>query len=193
MTARDFDPAAIRDTNLERQKLRLATLCLAGDAESRKVANNLLRGQNGRALTDKLLTNVTLLSMAIVNDFDIGAPYGGRDRFLVELVSTTGRQAVEQFEALLDAGWPVDLVTEENGTSALMVAAERFTAANRDRVMRLIQRGADPHLKDKEGHSALDRAPVAMRKYIHELLEKRAESGSPADAAASHDGDESGN
>lgn len=193
MTARDFDPAAIRDTNLERQKLRLATLCLAGDAESRKVANNLLRGQNGRALTDKLLTNVTLLAMAISNEFDIGAPYGGRDRFLVELVSTPGRQAVEQFEALLDAGWPIDMVTEENGTSALMVAAERFTAANRDRVMRLIQRGADPHLKDKEGRSALDRAPVAMRKYIQELLEKLAESGSPADFTETPDGNPAGN
>lgn len=174
MTARDFDPAAVRDTNLERQKLRLATLCLAGDDKSRKDANNMLRGQNGRALTDKLLTNVTLLSMAIANEFDIGAPYGGRDRFLVELVSTSGRQAIEQFEALLDAGWPVNLATEENGTTALMVAAERFTAANRDRVMRLIERGADPHLKDREGLSTFDRAPVAMRRYIEELLEKRA-------------------
>ncbi|HET7649581.1 MAG TPA: ankyrin repeat domain-containing protein [Gammaproteobacteria bacterium] len=185
MTARDFDPAAVRDTNLERQKLRLATLCLASDDKSRKDANNMLRGQNGRALTDKLLTNVTLLSMAIANDFDIGAPYGGRDRFLVELVSTPGRQAIEQFEALLDAGWPVNLATEENGTTALMVAAERFTAANRDRVMRLIERGADPHLKDKEGRSTFDRAPVAMRKYIDELLEKRAATNAQETPAAS--------
>jgi hypothetical protein len=176
MTAADFDPAAIRDTNLERQKLRLATLCLAGDAEALNVANNMLRGQNGRELTDKLLTNNTLLSMAIVNGFDIGAPYGGRDKFLIELVTTAGRAAVEQFETLLEAGWPVDLATEQDGITALMVVAERFTAVNRDRVMRLMQHGADPHLKDKTGKSALDRAPVAMRQYIKELMEKRAEA-----------------
>jgi ankyrin repeat protein len=183
MTAADFDPAAVRDTNLERQKLRLATLCLAGDAEARNVANNLLRGQNGRELTDKLLTNITLLSMAIVNQFDIGAPYGGADQFLIELVTTPGRLAVEQFETLLAAGWPVDTATEQNGTTALMAVAERFTAVNRDRVMRLMQHGADPNLKDKAGQSALDRAPVAMRKYIEELLEKRAQQSSKQETA----------
>lgn len=176
MTAADFDPAAIRDTNLERQKLRLATLCLAGDAEALNVANNMLRGQNGRELTDKLLTNSTLLAMAIANGFDVGAPYGGRTQLLIELATTPGRAAVEQFETLLEAGWPVDLPTEQHGITALMVVAERFTAVNRDRVMRLMQHGADPHLKDKAGKSALDRAPVAMRKYIQELLDKRAET-----------------
>ncbi|HEX5339255.1 MAG TPA: hypothetical protein VFX47_00060 [Gammaproteobacteria bacterium] len=180
MTAAEFDADAIRDTNLERQKLRLASLCLAGDAQALADANSMLRGQNGRELTDKLLTNVTLLSMAIVNGFDIGASYGGRDQLLIQLVTMPGRPAVEQFETLLKAGWPVDLPTEQNGTTALMAVAERFTAANRDRVMRLMQHSADPHLKDKAGQSALDRAPVAMRQYMEELLEKRAEQNAPA-------------
>lgn len=180
MIAADFDPAAVRDTNLERQKLRLATLCLDGTPDARKIANNMLQGQNGKELTDKLLTNGTLLAMAIINGFDIGAPYGGRDKFLIELVTTAGRAAIEQFEALLKAGWPVDQQTEQDGVTALMVVVERFTAANRDRVMRLMQHGANPHLKDNAGQSALDRAPVAMRQYIEELIEKRAENGDDA-------------
>lgn len=179
MTASDFDPAAIRDTNLERQKLRLATLCLSGDDESRKIANNMLHGQNGKELTDKLLTNSTLLAMAIAHGFEIGAPYGGRDQLLIQLVAQPGREAIEQFETLLDAGWPVDLPSEQSGVTALMVAAERFTAANRDRVARLIQHGADPYLKDREGKTAFDRAPVAMRTFIEEqVAKKRAEQAS---------------
>ena len=175
MTASDFDADAIRDTNLERQKLRLATLCLEGTAEALKIANNMLQGQNGKELTDKLLTNSTLLAMAIVNGFDLGAPYGGRDQLLIQLVNTPGRAAVEQFETLLDAGWPVDMPSEETGITALMSIAERYTAANRERVQRLLAHGADPHLKDKDGKTALDRAPVAMRKFMEELLEKRAQ------------------
>ncbi|MGH8370456.1 MAG: hypothetical protein ACRESC_05690 [Gammaproteobacteria bacterium] len=183
MTAADFDPAAIRDTNLERQKLRLATLCLAGDAEALTVANNMLRGQNGRELTDKLLTNSALLSMAIKHGFDIGAPYGGSDQLLLQLVTTAGRPALEQFETLLDAGWPVDMPTEQNGTTALMVLAERFTAVNRERAARLMEYGADPNRKDKAGKSALDRAPIAMRHYMEELLAKRAEQNAPTSEA----------
>lgn len=180
MTASDFDADAIRDTNLERQKLRMATLCLDESKEALKIANNMLQGQNGKELTDKLLTNSTLLAMAIKNGFDIGAPYGGRDQLLIQLVSTPGRAAVEQFETLLDAGWPVDLPSEATGATALMAAAQRYTAANRERVQRLLERGADPRLKDKEGKSALDRAPVAMRKFIEEMLTKRG-SGKPAE------------
>ncbi|HET7922491.1 MAG TPA: hypothetical protein VFM15_07025 [Gammaproteobacteria bacterium] len=183
MTAANFDADAIRDTNLERQKLRLASLCLAGDEQARMDANNMLRRQNGRELTDKLLTNATLLALAITHGFDIGAPYGGSDQLLLQLVTTPGRPAVEQFETLLEAGWPVDLPTEQNGITALMVLAERFTAVNRERVARLMEYGADPHLKDKEGKSALDRAPVAMRRYMEELLEKRAEQDAPAGEA----------
>lgn len=173
MTPAKFDAAAVRDTNLERQKLRLASLCLAGDAEACTIANNLLQGQNGRALADKLLTNGTLLAMAIANGFDIGAPYGGRDQFLIQLITTPERSALEQVETLLQAGWPVDTATEQNGTTALMIAAERFTAVNRERVARLMHYGADPHLQDKEGKSALERAPAAMRQYIEELQQKR--------------------
>ena len=92
--------------------------------------------------------------MAISNGFDVGAPYGGRDKFLIELVTTAGRAAIEQFEALLKAGWPVDQQTEQDGVTALMVVAERFTAANRDRVMRLMQHGADPHQPDLADYTA---------------------------------------
>ena len=184
MTASDFDADAIRDTNLERQKLRMATLCLDDSQEARKVANNMLQGQNGKQLTDKLLTNSTLLAMAIRNRFDIGAPYGGRDQLLIQLVSTPGRAAVEQFETLLDAGWPVDLPSEESGVTALMAAAERYTAANRERVQRLLERGADPQQKEKEGKTALDRAPAAMRKFIEELLTKRTSKRQAENGAA---------
>jgi ankyrin repeat protein len=66
------------------------------------------------------------------------------------LPTTSGWPSIDQ---LVDAGTPVDAFDEVWGRQALRIAAENGRPAS---VRRLLERGADPNLRDREGRTALD-------------------------------------
>lgn len=78
------------------------------------------------------------------------APLQARIRALVFAADHERLPVIDQ---LIDAGTPVDAVDEEWGRQALRTAAEHGRPAS---VRRLLERGADPSLQDKEGLTALD-------------------------------------
>jgi ankyrin repeat protein len=63
-------------------------------------------------------------------------------------------------DQLLDAGTPVDAFDEVWGRQALRTAAQHGRPAS---VRRLLERGADPNLRDKEGLRALDWCRPGLR------------------------------
>jgi len=69
------------------------------------------------------------------------------------LVFAADHQRLPVIDQLLDAGTPVDAFDEVWGRQALRVAAQNGRSAS---VRRLLERGADPNLRDKEGLTALD-------------------------------------
>ena len=69
------------------------------------------------------------------------------------LVFAADHQRLPVIDQLLDAGTPVDAFDEIWGRQALRIAAQNGRPAS---VRRLLERGADPNLRDKEGLTALD-------------------------------------
>src|SRR5262249_60982635 len=64
-----------------------------------------------------------------------------------------GPQRLEVIVVRIDAGTPVDAFDEVWGRQALRIAAQNGRPAS---VRRLLERGADANLRDKEGLAALD-------------------------------------
>jgi ankyrin repeat protein len=69
------------------------------------------------------------------------------------LVFAADHERLPVIDRLLDAGTPVDAFDEVWGRQALRIAAQNGRPAS---VRRLLERGADPNLRDKEGLTALD-------------------------------------
>jgi uncharacterized protein len=69
------------------------------------------------------------------------------------LVFAADHQRLAAIDQLLDAGTPVDAVDEVWGRQALRTAAQHGRPAS---VRHLLERGADPSLRDEEGLTALD-------------------------------------
>jgi ankyrin repeat protein len=69
------------------------------------------------------------------------------------LVFAADHQRLAVIDELIDADTPVDAADEVWGRQALRVAAQHGRPAS---VRRLLQRGADPNLRDAEGLTALD-------------------------------------
>ena len=69
------------------------------------------------------------------------------------LVFAADHQRLPVIDELLDAGTPVDGFDEVWGRQALRIAAQNGRPAS---VRRLLERGADPNLRDKDGLTALD-------------------------------------
>jgi ankyrin repeat protein len=69
------------------------------------------------------------------------------------LVFAADHQRLPVIDELLDAGTPVDAFDEVWGRQALRIAAQNGRPAS---VRRLLERGADPNLRDAEGLTALD-------------------------------------
>jgi ankyrin repeat protein len=69
------------------------------------------------------------------------------------LVFAADHERLAVIDQLIDAGTPVDAFDEAWGRQALRVAAENGRPAS---VHRLLERGADPNLRDNEGRTALD-------------------------------------
>jgi ankyrin repeat protein len=68
-------------------------------------------------------------------------------------VFAADHQRLRVIDQLLDAGTPVDAFDEVWGRQALRLAAQNGRPAS---VRRLLERGADPNLRDKDGLTALD-------------------------------------
>src|SRR5581483_10574059 len=75
---------------------------------------------------------------------------------------------VEVINLLLDRGADVDAVDRESGATPLMEAASLARAAA---VGTLLERGANPRLRDHAGKTALDRAHDAEDEQVLKLLE----------------------
>ena len=69
------------------------------------------------------------------------------------LVFAADHERLAVIDLLVDAGTPVDAFDEVWGRQALRIAAENGRPAS---VRRLLERGADPNLRDKEGRTALE-------------------------------------
>ena len=69
------------------------------------------------------------------------------------LVFAADHERLSVIDRLIDAGTPVDAFDEVWGRQALRIAAENGRPAS---VRRLLERGADPNLRDREGRTALD-------------------------------------
>jgi ankyrin repeat protein len=70
------------------------------------------------------------------------------------LVFAADHERLTVIDQLIDAGTPVDAFDEVWGRQALRVAAQNGRPAS---LRRLLERGADPNLRDGEGRTALDR------------------------------------
>ena len=69
------------------------------------------------------------------------------------LVFAADHQRLPVIDQLIDTGTPVDAFDEVWGRQALRIAAQNGRPAS---VRRLLDHGADPNLRDKEGRTALD-------------------------------------
>jgi ankyrin repeat protein len=69
------------------------------------------------------------------------------------LVFAADHQRLSVIDELIEAGTPVDAFDEVWGRQALRIAAQNGRAAS---VRRLLEHGADPNLRDREGLTALD-------------------------------------
>jgi ankyrin repeat protein len=75
----------------------------------------------------------------------------------------------EVITLLLDHGAAIDVPDRESGATPLMIAASLGRAGA---VAVLLQRGANPLLRDHAGHTALDRAREAQNSDIVKLLQR---------------------
>jgi ankyrin repeat protein len=75
----------------------------------------------------------------------------------------------EVITLLLDHGAAIDVPDRESGATPLMIAASLGRAGA---VAVLLQRGANPLLRDRAGHTALDRAREAQNSDIVKLLQR---------------------
>ena len=78
------------------------------------------------------------------------------------LVFAADHERLAVIDQLVDAGTPVDAFDEVWGRQALRVAAENGRPAS---VRRLLERGADPNLRDREGRTALDLCSAEQRRF----------------------------
>jgi ankyrin repeat protein len=69
------------------------------------------------------------------------------------LVFAADHERLAVIDQLIEAGTPVDAFDEVWGRQALRIAAENGRPAS---VRRLLEHGADPNLRDREGRTALD-------------------------------------
>lgn len=76
------------------------------------------------------------------------------------LVFAADHQRLPVIDQLIDAGTPVDAFDEVWGRQALRIAAQNGRPAS---VRCLLERGADPNLRDKDGLTALDRCQPGRR------------------------------
>jgi FOG: Ankyrin repeat len=78
------------------------------------------------------------------------------------LVFAADHERLAVIDQLVDAGTPVDAFDEVWGRQALRIAAENGRPAS---VRRLLERGADPNLRDREGQTALDWCRVERGRF----------------------------
>jgi ankyrin repeat protein len=99
--------------------------------------------------------------------------YGAR----VDALNQTGGTALHDaalggspavIDLLIQHGAKVDAVDRESGATPLMVAA---SMGRTEAVATLLKRGADPHLKDRNRRTALDRAREAGFHEAQTVLE----------------------
>jgi uncharacterized protein len=76
------------------------------------------------------------------------------------LTFAADHQRLSVIDELIEAQTPVDAVDELHGRQALRLAAQD---GRPESVRRLIEHGADPHLRDEHGHTALDLCQPANR------------------------------
>ena len=76
------------------------------------------------------------------------------------LTFAADHQRLSVIDQLIDAETPVDAVDEIHGRQALRLAAQDGRPQS---VRRLLERGADPNLRDEHGHTALDLCQPAHR------------------------------
>jgi len=78
------------------------------------------------------------------------------------LVFAADHERLAVIDELVDAGTPVDAFDEVWGRQALRIAAENGRPAS---VRRLVELGADPNLRDREGRTALDRCRAEQSRF----------------------------
>jgi ankyrin repeat protein len=112
------------------------------------------------------------------------------------LVFAADHQRLSVIDQLIDVGTPVDAFDEVWGRQALRIAAQNGRPAS---VRRLLEHGADPNLRDKEGRTALDWCRPEQRRIespdheeveaiLRPLTAEPARARRPAEQSA--DGDE---
>jgi ankyrin repeat protein len=72
-------------------------------------------------------------------------------------------------DLLLEHGAKIDAADHESGATPLMMAA---SMGRTEALQTLLKRGADPHLKDRNGRTALDRAREAGFRDAQTVLEE---------------------
>jgi ankyrin repeat protein len=176
-----IDAGALVDGAPDEQETPLITAASYGDAEVAAVliergadVDRLAKPTSGGVAGGSALLHAAVFGMTDVLDLVVGA--GAQVRTLVEgaasgdiaawplegegelerllaLIMAAVHERLDVIDALLDAGTPIDAVDPEWQRQALRAAAEHGRPAS---VRRLLARGADPNLRDADGHTALD-------------------------------------
>lgn len=170
-----MDDTTNTHVEMSENRQRIHELCSDVSPEGLRKADSILQSTDGAILVALLLQDPELTRTAVRMGVDIGAPFGGTDKVLLNLIADRKRSAERKLANLLQAGWPPDF-PEESGRTALMWAAQQWSAMNRDRVRCLIEFGADPECTDDKGRTAYDYAGHAMAKYIRKLVDERQKS-----------------
>ncbi len=130
------------------------------------------------------LGQLEVARLLIARGADVRATTDGNMTSLIELASSSpppGLRAeqVDLAQALIDRGVPIDARLSGPRTTALMMASIR---GNKPLVQLLLQRGADPALKDNKGQTALSFALKKGHADVAEVLSVATSSAPSASA-----------